>query len=222
MKTIFVSLILVFFTACKSVNFDDLHSPNENIDKLPVMNIKVDKESLKSSFPTRKITTGSNTSFTNDVSFFGSVSSYERDSRARDVVSIINYDVKNNIASKTGKIGGTFKVRVSNVESDYNIAYYPLTALQYITLFIPTALGAPVGEQICSIELEVDIENNHKEIVASYSEIGEGRSKIAAYYGYTHEEGLRYCSILAVQSAMDKIKLNIAEDYNRLNASLKK
>ena len=157
-----------------------------------------------------------------DFSFFGSVSSYEKDSRSRDVVSIINYDVKNNITNKTGKIGGTFKARVSNIESDYNIAYYPLTVLQYITLFIPTVLGAPVGEQVCSIELEVDIENNHKEIVASYSEVGEGRAKVAVYYGYTHAEGLRYCSLLAVHNAMDKIKLNIAQDYANLNKALKK
>ena len=222
MKKIFIYFVIILLSACKSVSFNDLHSHNENVNKLPVLTVKVDKDSLKSAFPSRKITTGSNTTFNNDVSFFGSVSSYEQDSRARDTVSIINYDVKNNITSKTGKIGGKISVRISNVESDYNIAYYPLTALQYITLFIPTALGAPVGEQICSIELEVDIENNNKEIIASYNEVGEGRAKVAAYYGYTHAEALRYCSLLAVHNAMDKIKLNIAEDYNRLNNRLKK
>ena len=222
MKKLFVFLGVFLVASCKSVSFDDLHSNNENVNKLPVLNVKVDKESLKSAFPVRKITTGTETALGDDFSFFGSVSSYEKDSRSRDVVSIINYDVKNNITAKTGKIGGTFKARISNVESDYNIVYYPLTALQYVTLFIPTLLGAPVGEQVCQVELEVDIENNHKEIVASYSEVGEGRAKVAAYYGYTHAEGLRYCSLLAVHDAMDKIKLNIAQDYADLNKVLKK
>ena len=222
MKKIFLFIGISFIVACKSVTFNDLHSYNENINKLPVLNVKVDKESLKSAFPVRKITSGTDTFLGDDVSFFGAVSSYERDNRSRDVVSIINYDVKNNITTKTGKIGGTFKARISNVESDYNIAYYPLTAIQYITLFIPTILGTPVGEQVCSIELEVDIENNHNEIIASYTEVGEGRAKVAAYYGYTHTEGLRYCSILAVHDAMNKIKLNIAQDYANLNKSLQK
>ena len=222
MKKIFLFVCVSFLAACKSVSFNDLHNSNENINKLPVLNVKVDKESIKSAFPVRKITSGTDTALSDDISFFGSVSSYERDNRSRDVVSIINYDVKNNITTKTGKIGGTFNARISNVESDYNIAYYPLTAIQYITLFIPTVLGAPVGEQVCSIELEVDIENNHREIIASYTEVGEGRAKVAAYYGYTHAEGLRYCSILAVRDAMNKIKLNIAQDYVKLNKSLQK
>jgi len=161
MKKIFLFICISLIVACKSVTFNDLHSYNKNINKLPVLNVKVDKESIKSAFPVRKITSGTDTFLGDDVSFFGSVSSYERDNRSRDVVSIINYDVKNNITTKTGKIGGTFNARISNVKSDYNIAYYPLTAIQYITLFIPTVLGVPVGEQVCSIELEVDIENNH-------------------------------------------------------------
>jgi len=222
MKKIFVLLSFFLITSCKSVSFNDLHSNNENINKLPVLNVKVDKESLKSAFPIRKITAGTDNILGDDISFFGSVSSYKQDSRSRDVISIISYDVKNNITTKTGRIGGTFKARLSNVESDYNIAYYPLTALQYVTLFIPTLFGAPVGEQVCKVELEVDIENNQKEVVASYSEIGEGRAKVAAYYGYTHAEGLRYCSLLAVHDAMDKIKLNIAENYTNVNKSLKK
>ena len=46
--------------------------------------------------------------------------------------------------------------------------------------------------------------------------------KIAAYYGFNSREGARYCAIQAVQSAMDKVKLNVAEDYQRLNSALQK
>lgn len=91
-----------------------------------------------------------------------------------------------------------------------------------ITLYLPSIFGAPVGEQVCEVELEVEIMNNHKEIVASYIETGRGTAKIAAYYGFNSREGARYCAIQAVQSAMDKVKLNVAEDYQRLNSALQK
>ena len=117
---------------------------------------------------------------------------------------------------------GKFNVRLSNVNNEYNAAYYPLTALQTITLYIPSLLGAPIAEQNCSVELEVEIQNNHQEVVASYTEVGQGSAKVAAYYGYTGEEASRYCTIQAIQSAMDKVKLNIAEDYARINKALQK
>ena len=70
MKKIFIYFVIILLSACKSVSFNDLHSHNENVNKLPVLTVKVDKDSLKSAFPSRKITTGSNTTFNNDVSFF--------------------------------------------------------------------------------------------------------------------------------------------------------
>ena len=222
-KFLLFSLVVLAVSSCRSVSFNDLHSQNENVNKLPALRVNVDKESLKNAYPVRKVTTGSGTE-TNDgtLNFYGSVSSYKQDSRARDVITVINYDVRNNIANSTGKLKGKFNVRLSNVNNEYNAAYYPLTALQTITLYIPSLLGAPIAEQNCSVELEVEIQNNHQEVVASYTEVGQGSAKVAAYYGYTGEEASRYCTIQAIQSAMDKVKLNIAEDYARINKALQK
>lgn len=222
MKKIFVlPAVLMMAASCRTVTFNDLHSPNSNVSKLPALDVKVDKDSLKTAYPVRKISSGSGAE-SGSLNFYGSVSNYEQDSRARDIVSLINYDVRNNIAASTGKISGEFKARLSNVDNGYNAIYYPLTALQMITLYLPSIFGAPVGEQVCEVELEVEIMNNHKEIVASYIETGRGTAKIAAYYGFNSREGARYCAIQAVQSAMDKVKLNVAEDYQRLNSALQK
>lgn len=222
MRKIFVlPVVLMMAASCRTVTFNDLHSSNSNVNKLPALNVKVDKDSLKTAYPVRKISSGSGTE-SGSLNFYGTVSSYEQDSRARDIVSLINYDVRNNIAASTGKISGEFKVRLSNVDNGYNASYYLLTVLQTLTLYIPSIFGAPIGEQVCDIELEVEIMNNHKEIVAYYTETGRGTAKIAAYYGFNSREGARYCAIQAVQSAMDKVKLNIAENYQRLNNDLRK
>ena len=134
-KFLLFSLVVLAVSSCRSVSFNDLHSQNENVNKLPALSVNVDKESLKNAYPVRKVTTGSGTE-TNDgtLNFYGSVSSYKQDSRARDVITVINYDVRNNIANSTGKLKGKFNVRLSNVNNEYNAAYYPLTALQTITL----------------------------------------------------------------------------------------
>ena len=86
MKKIFVlPAVLMMAASCRTVTFNDLHSPNSNVSKLPALDVKVDKDSLKTAYPVRKISSGSGAE-SGSLNFYGSVSSYEQDSRARDIV----------------------------------------------------------------------------------------------------------------------------------------
>jgi len=60
MKKIFVlPAVLMMAASCRTVTFNDLHSPNSNVSKLPALDVKVDKDSLKTAYPVRKISSGS-------------------------------------------------------------------------------------------------------------------------------------------------------------------
>ena len=215
--SLFVLSLLMPIQSCKTVKFKDLEPVGKNEHILPALEIGVDGNSLESSF-SRGITHSefSTTSFGHKTSFgFGSgTSTHYADARVRDINTIFDREVKNNITNPFTDKKGTITCNI--VAGGGGMRGYGYQFFSGLTLFVFNLFGMPCAISKTSLEIEVEIHNLNKKLIGRYTSRSSQKEIIALYYGYNWGSGNRITAINAFKKCMADIKHQIDLDYPRL------
>ena len=226
MKKIFL-LCTVALCACKSIEYQDVNppiKPNDNL--LPALESVVDVSNIESVY-----TSGSYAGMANN---FGTAyapsnnwgnwmqtttlnATMYKDVRVNDVINVFNKEVKENITSPYGAKKGyiTLKLGYRGVDRSW---WYTLPSL--LTLGTINLLGFPGDKISQSLEVEVEIWNNKKELVKRYTENVYNYDYVAMYWGYSDLSIRRKVAADNIKQALENIRLKINNDAPQIKKQL--
>lgn len=217
----------IILSACKSITYNDVNpdiKPNDNL--LPALITVVDMNNLEAVYSSggyhgvaNNFGTGyganpwagwAQTTVVNGSSY--------KDARVNDVINIFEKEVKENISSPYGEKKGYATLKLGYRGKDTSALYILPSAL---SLFTINLLGFPVNEITQSLEVQVEIWNNKKELIKKYTENVENSDFIAMYWGYNEIDIWRKVAADNIKQALKKIRYQIAQDATTLRSKLK-
>lgn len=206
-----ILLLLLLLSSCRSLRVHDFHADENLPQRLPPLGLLVHDRSFLESF---------DYAFARDV-VVGNVAAgpyapapwvaYDvTDQALRDVFHVLGNELNENLShAATPKFGhARFKLlfyKRRNVGWGWTVA-------SVSTLFVPNAFGMPVRTHRVELELQMEIVDAEGKILARYSAPGVGKAQVAAYHGYNSPTATRKANLLALQSAMQRIKSKLASD----------
>lgn len=224
-KTILTLFFLI--CSCKSITYQDVNptkQPNSNL--LPALESVVDINNLESVY-----TSGS---YQGSIDNFGSAygtgnwggwlqtssinGTHYKDSRVNDVINVFNKEVKENISSPYGTKKGYIVLKLGYRGNDHGYQYMIPSLLSLGTLNI---LGFPADKITQSLEIEVEIWNNKKELVKRYVENVLDYNYVAMYWGYRQPVILRKVAADNIKQGLEKIRYQINNDAAEIKQKLK-
>ncbi|KAB1066065.1 hypothetical protein [Salibacter halophilus] len=93
--------------------------------------------------------------------------------------------------------------------------------LSSFTLTVPNLFGMPYQTIKYKVEVELRIMDSQNRLIGKYSAIGEAKSTVAYYYGYSIKSAVKRTYPEAIKDAFSKIRPQIQADVKRLNKALK-
>lgn len=89
-----------------------------------------------------------------------------------------------------------------------------------LSLFTLNIAGMPAGTVQCEMDLQLEIADTRGNQIITYRAPGEGKAKVALYYGYTTADAVRKANLEALKSALKAIEIQIQADVPALTAQL--
>jgi hypothetical protein len=96
----------------------------------------------------------------------------------------------------------------------------PQLVLSIALFTLPNIFGMPFLKVSYKVEVEMRILDRENRLIGKYSAIGESKSKVAYYYGYSFLNANRKVYPEAMLDAFNKIRPQIQADAARLNEKL--
>ncbi len=224
----FVSLIvLIGFNSCKSLELSDMKPKGKNQHILPNLEPKVDIFSFKNAFPSTvtyfpatietKTLVDSNSSRTTSSYTEPSVNNQINKSFFQ-TISFFEQDVKNNICNPIGTKKGFISCKIVAYNNTTKDDFLRIPSI--LSFYIANYLGMPYFYKKVELELEVEILDLNKNIIARY--LGEGKAcfPVAFYYGYSLGNVDEKANLYAFRMAMNEIKTEIDKNYNNILSKL--
>lgn len=220
--------LLLFLTSCKSISYKDVNpniNPNQNL--LPALETLVDIYNLEATYSSGSYQGQANTWGTgyngnnNWGNMFQTTSlsgTQYKDSRVNDIINIFDKEVKENISTPYGNKKGYISLKLGYRGSDGSIIY-PLTSI--VSMFTLNLVGFPWNEIDESLEVEVQIMNNKKEVVGRYVEHVANSNYVAMWWGYNEKTIYRKVAADNIRTALEKIRFRINNDSTKLNKQLR-
>jgi len=147
-----------------------------------------------------------------------------------DAQTMLNNYFQNNLISQNGENKGSIEIYLGKKQQKFNgLWLIPST----LTIFTINLLGFPMGNQNCSVELNVVIRNKENKIIKQYKETGIGKAWSAAYWGFqwksarlTRDYGItsslsRAVNTFALTDALNRLQKDIEHDYSEIMKALK-
>ncbi len=235
--------LLLLLSSCATLTMADLKPYNKNRELLPALEPRVDINSFETAYSlgySKSTTTGYatttetvNTSKNTTYKIGEVIGSAEtdnianKDPRVQDAITLFDREVKNNICNPYGDVSGYIVCKIA--ASKVRRSGYGWTALSVVTLFAPNLLGMPYGTYKTAFDVEVEIYGLKNNLIGRYNAQAYDKTWIALYYGYSTmgpsevaTPAARISGINAFKEAMNDIKGQIENDYNRLNRELTK
>ena len=221
-------LFLWLLTSCKSITYQDVNpviNPNPNL--LPALETIVDVYNLESTYSSGSYygqadTFGTGYSGNNNWSNWFQTTSLSgtqyKDPRVGDVINIFDKEVKENISSPYGSKKGYISLKLGYRGSDMSLIY-PITTI--VNLGLLNIFGFPGNKINESLEVEVQIINNKKEVVGRYVETVINSDYIALWWGYSKYTIYRKVAADNIKMALKNIRYRINNDYEKLEKQLR-
>lgn len=219
-----VLFLMCFLCSCRSITYQDVNpviQPNANL--LPAMESIVDVSNLEATYTVSSYagtannfgTTLGNTNWAQTTAISGV--SY-KDPRVQDVINVFNKEVKENITSPYGAKKGYIVLTLGyrGVDQSFIYPFVSLFSLGTINFF-----GFPGDEVKQSLEVEVEIRNNNKELVKRYVENVIDTQYVAMYWGYSKDNVWRKVAADNIKQALQKIRDRINSDAAEIKKKLK-
>lgn len=216
-----LSLLLLFLLlgSCRSLRVRDFHT-NENLPhRLPPLGLLIHDRSFLASF---------DHAFARDV-VIGNVAAgpyapapwvaYDvTDQALQDVFHVLGNELQNNLSQSVAPQFGHARFKLLFYKR--RNAGWGWTVASVSTLFVPNVLGMPIRTHRVEVELQMEIVDAEGRILARYAAPGVGKAQVAAYHGYNSPTATRKANLLALQSAMSRIKSKLASDAPSLTNQL--
>lgn len=230
MKKLFLFLIVaVTITGCRSIYLSELQPTTRYTPEfLPPLRPYFDVASFETVFASDISNTssyGSASAFNvngTTMAFGGASSTTEtyRNPMLNQLKNIFVNDVNANICQKYGQTKGSIVCRVITGSHGKRTGMWWLGA--YPFLGIPYLLGMPAKAAKTFLKIQVDIYDAENNLVGSYvSPYIKDKKYVALYWGYSGSNSLTKSAWNAFKKCMDDIKIQIAQDFDRLNEALK-
>lgn len=221
-KSIFLPLfaLLLLLGACRSLRLSDYHSTGNVREPLPRLHTLVHKESFLSAFDD-----AAGREFYNSIAITGPdfgpdpwVMYSLTDQSLKDVYELLQNQVNENVNRNTGPEYGDARFKLKYYRRKNSGWGYTIPSVG--TLFAANILGMPFNVKRSELELQMEITDANKKVIASYTATGVGKATVAAYYGYDAVDASRKSNLLALEDAMGKIKIALAQDSGMLKERL--
>lgn len=217
-------LVLSYFllVACKSLSYNDLNPiPNPNSNLLPALEPIVDINNLETVY-----SRGGISGYSNSYNYGNSgrmQSSYMnmyayKDARVEDAVNIFTQEVKDNITDPYGKKKGYIVMKLSNRGID-TCGFCRFVS--GFSLFTINLIGVPADSVAQSLDVEVEIYNNNKELIWRKKAHAYAHEYIAIGYGYSGNTIYRKLAADNLKQALTLIKMDIDSEADKIKKSLK-
>lgn len=215
---LFFALPFLFFTQCKTLRVSDFHAKAPVNERLPRMGMQVHQESFAAAFDRETFAKGWN----GNVAIPGSAGPNEyfalSDLPLEDVFAAFGNEVNENLVENRGERYGNIRFKLLNYDRRAPGWGYQLAS--WATLNTLNVAGMPHNRYRAELELQVEITDIHKKVIARYSAPGSGRAYVAMYYGYRPGDAWRKANLLALQEAMKVIRPKIEADAGDLRKKL--
>lgn len=230
-------LVLSYFllVACKSLSYNDLNPmPNPNSNLLPALEPIVDISNLETVYSSGGISGYSNSYGYGNSHIYGTgnnlygssgrmQSSYMnmyvyKDARVEDAVNIFTQEVKDNITNPYGKKKGYIVMKLLN-RGVNNCGFCRFVS--GFSLFTINLLGVPVDSVAQSLDVEVEIYNNNKELIWRKKAHAYAHEYIAIGYGYSGNTIYRKLAADNLKQALILIKMDINSEADKIKKSLR-
>lgn len=219
---------LLLLSACQSLKYDDLNpsiQPNQNL--LPPLETIVDLHNLESTYSVGTYI-GSvnnygtayshNQNMVNWVQATKTTGTQYNDARVNDTINIFNKEVRENIMEQYGAKKGFVVLRLG-YRGEEGSFIYPLASL--LSFGGLNLIGFPKREVAETLEVEVQIVNNKKEVIGRYVENVNNKDYVAMWWGYNNLSADRKVAANNLKDALEKIRHRINQDASRLKKNLK-
>ncbi len=224
-----VALFLCFLVcACKGITYWDVNpnvQPNTNL--LPALEPVVDINNLETTYSAGGVYSVANN--------FGSIYAQNprwanwaqtttmnttayKDARVSDVINIFEKEVKENISSPYGTRKGYISLKLGYRGTGSALQYYIPSILSLGTLNL---LGFPFDQSSQSLEVQVEIWNNKREMVKRYVETVYDDQYVAMYWGYNEQDVWRKLAADNIKHALENIRFRINGDASEIKKMLK-
>jgi len=220
MKRIYLLLAVatLFFVQCRTLKVQDFHATQRVAQPFPRMGLLVHQESFAAAFDRETFFKG----FGGNVSVpgGGSPGAYMAlsDLPLEDVFAVLGNEVNENLTENKGDRYGHIRFRLVNYQRRAPGWGYTIPSIA--TLNTLNVLGMPYTRLAAEVELQVEVADANKKVLARYRAPGTGKAYVAMYYGYRHIDAWRKANLLALQDAMSKIRPQMEADLAGLNEQL--
>ncbi|HHH52492.1 MAG TPA: hypothetical protein ENK91_02445 [Bacteroidetes bacterium] len=224
-RILFYFTIVFFLSSCVSLKLSDIRPVGKLNNLLPALTPHVDIKSFENTYLglSAALIESHPIYYGNDVWGADIVETYaypDVDPRIQDAVSIFIKDVKENMTNPLGEKRGDILCRITYGDvGRKGLGWFYLST---ITGFIPNLVGFPLMSTKATIELEVQIFDNDKNLIGRYVADCENTKYIALYWGSSYPDAARKANAAAFKCAMVKIKRQIQQDAPKLIAQLSK
>jgi hypothetical protein len=222
MRQILLLVILsgLLLPACRTLRVSDFTAQNARIQEpLPRMGFLVHQESFGQAFDRETFDKGWNGNVANPYGFTTNADLYIlSDLPLEDAFKAFDNEVSYNLSENSGPRYGHVRFKLINYER--RVPGWGYSVASWGTLFVGNALGMPYNRVRSEMELQVEIADANKNVLARYRAPGIGKAYTAMYYGYQTSDAWRKANLNAIQDAMKAIRPQIIADAPRLRAQL--
>ncbi|MEX2597701.1 MAG: hypothetical protein WEC59_12315 [Salibacteraceae bacterium] len=135
-----------------------------------------------------------------------------------DELKVFTQEVEENLIDPYGDKYGYIAYKKNVLDSKIGLGLFILSGF---TLYIPNLFGMPFQVIKQKVEVELRVMDSHNRLIGKYSAIGEAKSTVAFYYGYSMKNAYRRTYPEAIKEALTKIRPQIEADAVRLNKTLR-
>ncbi|HEX7413141.1 MAG TPA: hypothetical protein VF411_03765 [Bacteroidia bacterium] len=202
MKQLFILLVVVMLSGCKVMQLSDFTMQPPLATKLPALEIMMDKNPVNSMYAASP--------YYNPY--------YGGGMLTPDMQTLCDKNLKENITNPIGERYGYAQFKIVVAQSGlHGTGLYLLSVL---TLGVPNLFGMPLFIAKTNLEVDLEILNSKREIVALYKAEGNAKCPVAMYYGYRMMSAPRMTNILSVKMALKSINEQIEKDAPMLRMKL--
>jgi hypothetical protein len=191
-STILIAITLILLSNCKTYNIANYETNDPIIDKLPLMEVYIDKSGINKQLASFKNT---------DMS--------GRPLYLENFKSIIKHELLNNMCNN---INSEYTFRVTITDYDHKWTIVPGTLFNTFTLGIGAIFGVPMRTDQVELTMRCHILDKNLNPIAVYEATSYSKKHCAMYYGYPMKTLGQAVHNQAFSNAFNKIKQEIEND----------
>lgn len=218
----FLILCALSLGACRTLQMSDFRQQDKLKEPLPPLTLEVHAESFAGHFAAEMFEEGmTNSGISGEPWIPNPFAIYTQVGEPmRDVFTVLGNELNDNTTQRAGNKQGLARFKL--VYYDRREPGWGWLVPSVLTLGTANLFGMPANRIEANVELQMEILDLNKNVVAQYRAPGSGKATVAMYHGYAGFDAKRKANLLALQQAMRGIRQKMEADLPKINAALQK